>query len=83
MINVNDTLTMSGRTLKGKNRIRENGSCWVVLKVTDKVLFDERAGPWLSVAPCKTPTTAHSRWVHGTNDDNFTIKINPEPNPVS
>jgi hypothetical protein len=73
MFKIHDMLTLKGKTLKGKNRVREHGENWVVLKVRDSVLFDQRAGPWLRVAPQSAPSLGQSRWVHATADDNFTI----------
>lgn len=68
-------IRLSGKTLKGKNRIKEHGEFWHVLAVTDHVLFSpNNQGPWLFVAPLgKTQDDKASRWIHGENDINFNL----------
>jgi hypothetical protein len=64
-------MILKGKTLKGKNRIREHGSEWDTLTSSPSVLFDARPGPWLFVAPIGKPFDA--RWIHALHDDNFEI----------
>lgn len=45
-------LTLQGKSLKGKNRVRELGSLWVVLRVAEKVGFSTTGtGPFLLIQP--------------------------------
>ncbi len=72
-------LFLIGKTQKGKNRIREHGSIWVVLNRTDKVLFEPKPGPWLFIAPPgKNHLDKASRWVHETSDPDFKVEEIPD-----
>jgi hypothetical protein len=72
-MNVGDTLVLSGKTMHGKNRVREQGAKWTVLQL-------KTAKPH-SVFPAGTPVallaaidnTDHWRWIRRTNDKNFQI----------
>lgn len=75
MIKENDTIFMKGKTQKGKNRVREQGSKWMVMFIRDSVLFSSLAGPWLMVASMDSPKV-HTRWVHIKNDVDFEIDEN-------
>lgn len=63
-------VTLIGKTQKGKNRVRDHGRVWEVIKTTDRVLFSPQAGPWLQVVPVKTGASA-ARWVHASQDQDF------------
>jgi hypothetical protein len=62
-----------------------DGKTWIVMKTLDKVLFQpDKKGPWHLVEPLaqsvldsrKDPIlSTHSRWVHETSDENFTLEI--------
>lgn len=65
-------MKLSGKTLKGKNRIREHGNEWLLIKTSEKVLFAQRSGPWGLVYPTKSGLD-HSRWIHLHDDDDFEI----------
>lgn len=73
MIKENDTIHLKGKTQKGKNRVREQGSTWMVLFIRDSVLFSSLPGPWLMVASLSS-SKAHIRWVHIKNDVDFEIE---------
>jgi hypothetical protein len=64
-------MKLKGKTLKGKNRIRELGEDWDLVTTANSVLFDARPGPWLAVAPRSKPN--EWRWIHSRHDDNFEI----------
>lgn len=70
-------IKLSGITQKGKNRIRENGSVWVVLAESDRVLFQpNKPGPWLFIAPPgKSQDDRESRWIHLTDDTDFSVTL--------
>lgn len=64
-------MILKGKTLKGKNRIRELGAEWDIVTTANTVLFDARPGPWLAIAPRSNPDAW--RWIHAHHDDNFEI----------
>jgi hypothetical protein len=71
------TIRLTGRTAKGKNRVREHGLEWVVLAETDRILFaPQDAGPWIFVAPVgKKQDDKSSRWVRLNNDKDFAVVV--------
>lgn len=64
-------MILVGKTQKGKNRIRENGEKWDLLRTADTVLFDTRPGPWGFVQPRRNQENA--RWIHLSQDTDFDI----------
>lgn len=68
------TVKLTGKTMKGKNRVREHGPLWVVHVITEKVLFNSEPGPWMFISPVGTEfQDKSSRWVHETNDTDFIV----------
>lgn len=68
------TIRLKGKTMKGKNRIREHGDTWTVLAETDKVLFNPAKGDWLFIAPVgKDQNDKSSRWIKSVNDLDFDV----------
>lgn len=60
--------------MKGKNRVREHGSVWVVHAEVEQVLFNPEPGPWIFISPFgKEFQDKSSRWVHATNDHDFIV----------
>lgn len=70
-------ITLKGITLKGKNRVREQGWNWTVLAETDTVLFSPgQKGPWLFVVPVgKQHDDKAGRWVHAQADKDFGVTV--------
>lgn len=69
------TLKLTGKTMKGKNRVREHGQLWVVHAETQIVLFNPEPGPWLFVAPVgKDFQDKSSRWIHAVDDKDFIVE---------
>jgi hypothetical protein len=66
-------IILQGISLKGKNRVRENGPIWSVLSETDKILFDPRPGPWLWIVPVGKDHITHGRWIREVEDKDFKI----------
>lgn len=66
---------LKGISQKGKNRIRENSTRWVVLAETETVLFNPgMKGPWLFISPANEDQNHRaSRWIHLDNDPDFVI----------
>lgn len=70
------------KTHKAKNRINEarafspswDGIAWGIIKQADTVIFSDKCGPWLFVAPvgCEAVDKV-SRWVNQSNDVDFTV----------
>lgn len=69
-------MLLKGKTQKGKNRIRELGSRWTLLRTEPSVLFSSEPGPWWLVAPAGGPEEK-SRWVHPERDRDFQVLADP------
>lgn len=67
-----EKLTLLGRTLKGRNRVKELGTEWLVLLCRDEVAFSPIPGGWLLIAPVSN--TEKIRWIMRVEDPDFTIK---------
>lgn len=62
-------LTLAGKTLKGKNRIREHGERWTLIRQ------EERNGErLLFVQAVKQTKYPEFRWIKAENDPDFEIK---------
>lgn len=69
------SVNLTGKTLKGKNRIREAGTNhWIVLREADEVVFSVRPGPWLFVTPDANKQD-FSRWVQLADDPDFIVEV--------
>lgn len=62
---------LTPKTRKGQNVTNRDGSLFVVVGQADRVQFSTQPGPWLNMEPINQPI--NRRWVHGTNDPNFTV----------
>lgn len=81
------TVQVTGKSLKGKNRVREaknalgdawDGSTWAVLESRGAVAFSSRRGMWLHVCPLAVPAELRqasdlSRWMLRDDDEHFTV----------
>ena len=65
-------MILKGLTQKGKNRIRELGSEWTLVKEKESVLFSQVTGPWWLIIPLSGDETK-SRWIHSTKDKDFEV----------
>lgn len=69
------TIRLKGKTQRGKNRVREHSSEWIVLAETEKVLFNPAKGNWLFIAPVgKDQSDKSSRWIRAMDDPDFEIE---------
>jgi len=68
---VGQTIEIEGVSLKGKNRVREQGSTFEIERIENRVLFSDKSGPWLLL---KSKNPNHGRWIHATEDKDFRIK---------
>ena len=66
-------VVIKGKTLKGKNKIKEAGTDkWVVIDESETVLFSTEKN-WIHILPnCKAKKL--SRWIQRNNYINFTVK---------
>ena len=72
-----ETVTLTGKTNKGKQRVREFGKSWCVWTRWDHVLFSSEPGPWLMVSPLgSVRDSLATRWVNENNDVDFVVTIN-------
>lgn len=68
-------LILTGKSQKGKNRVREHGREWSVLRVCDRVIFSKERGPWAFVVPVgKDRGDNGSRWINLHFDKDFEVE---------
>ena len=66
-------LIIEGKTLKGKNKIREAGTDkWAVINESETVQFSSEKN-WIHIQPNAKPKKL-SRWIQLNNDKNFEVK---------
>lgn len=69
---------------RGKQIVKQHGQRWEVVESRQRVLFDNRNGPWLLILPlteeralpktvAEAKSESASRWVHEFNDENFKV----------
>jgi hypothetical protein len=64
---------IKGKTLKGKNKIREAGTDkWAVIDESETVQFSTEKN-WIHILP-NGKAKKLSRWIQRNNDINFTVK---------
>ena len=66
------SIILKGITQKGKNRVREQGSEWVISKMQDKVEFSQERGPWWLIRPI-TGSKLQERWIRNMVDNDFEV----------
>ena len=69
---VEKVIVLSGISQKGKNRINENGSQWLVLEITENGAFG-MFGPMAMVRPVGDIEHKATRWISLTNDKDFKV----------
>ena len=66
-------LILEGKTLKGKNKIKEAGTNeWVIIDESETVQFSSEKN-WIHILP-NGKARKLSRWIQRNNDINFTVK---------
>ena len=64
---------LAGITRHGKNRVREQGEVWEVIRMNPAVSFKTKApGPFMLLQAAEG---INMRWVSTINDDNFTVEV--------
>lgn len=68
-------LHVKGISAKGKQRVKQWGDEWVILRETQQVLFDQKEGPWYFIQAASDITEAgkSTRWIHSEADLHFHI----------
>jgi len=71
---VGKTITLKGKSLKGKNRVREKGELWRVLAISPGTEYIQR-GMWFIESANKGPDNKPLdwRWIHPTADNDFEV----------
>ena len=69
----NTHIKLTGKTQKGKQRIKRDGANFVVTEIKDTVLFSDKAGPWLEIQSICIGASRASRWVHKNTDIDFEV----------
>jgi len=64
-------VSLVGKTKKGKERVKRDGSEWNIKETRDSVAFSSNNGPWLLLEN----ESKVLRWVNKTNDDNFSLTM--------
>ena len=70
---VGKKVKLTGITRHGKNRVREQGDIWEVIRLNPTVSFKTKApGPFMLL---QAATSINMRWVSTVNDDNFSVEV--------
>lgn len=66
------TLTLKGKSSRGKSLVAHHGRVWTVYAQRDSIVSSKNPGPWcLAVPPAGKD---HWHWVSLTNDDDFIVE---------
>ena len=63
-----------GLSQKGKNRVREHGKHWFVLREEPVIAHPEFHGACLLIRPCCDFGNENMRWVQAINDSDFIVE---------
>jgi len=70
---VGKKVRLTGITQHGKNRVREQGDTWEVIRMNPTVAFKTKApGPFMLL---QATQSINMRWVSTINDDNFSVEV--------
>ena len=70
---VGNKVKLTGITRHGKNRVREQGEVWELIRLNPTVSFKTKApGPFMLLQATKS---INMRWVSTVNDDNFSVEV--------
>ena len=71
-LRIGKVITLQGKTLKGKNKVRENGRAWRIVRIEDNVSCLKN-GRGILLRPIKKPRNI--RWIKVIDDPDFTISL--------
>ncbi len=57
----------------GKDRVHQFGNRWIIDNIVDRVVFDNRVGPWLGLRDADGK--GDFRWVKFKEDKNFEVVL--------
>ncbi len=66
---------LKGKTKHGKNRVREQGQVWIVVKVGTDLIFAEDKKKEFALLRAERRPDMHWRWVALKEDANFTMEV--------
>ncbi len=69
-----DTVKLTGKTKHGKNRVREQGAVWIVVKVKPGMLFCDDKEKEFALLRKDNPSQDW-RWVALKDDKNFSVEV--------
>ena len=72
----NDILVLSGKTKHGKNRVREQGKLWRVVRIAPALPHGPHP-PGTEVAELETLDGKHWRFITTKNDEDFDFDFAP------
>ena len=70
-----DKVKLTGKTKHGKNRVREQGAEWIVVKVKSGVLFSDDKGKEFALLRKEDNPGEFWRWVALKEDKNFSVEV--------
>ena len=70
-----DKVKLTGKTKHGKNRVREQGQDWVVVKTDNNLEFAEDRKQEFALLRADERPSEHWRWVAVQNDKNFLVEV--------
>ena len=70
-----DKVKLTGKTKHGKNRVREQGQDWVVVKTDNNLEFADNREQEFALLRAKERPHEHWRWVAVQNDKNLLVEV--------
>ena len=70
-----DKVKLTGKTKHGKNRVREQGAEWIVIKVESGVLFSDDKKKEFALLRKEDNPGEFWRWVALKEDKNFSVEV--------
>lgn len=70
-----DTVKLTGKTKHGKNRVREQGAVWTVVKVKPGMLFCDDKEKEFALLRKEDNPGEFWRWVALKDDKNFSVEV--------
>lgn len=74
---VGNRVKLAGKTKHGKNRVREQGELWIVVKIKKNVVFASDMRKEFALLRAEARPAEFWRWVAIDDDKNFTMELIP------